>query len=304
MRNASMIVSVLLGLTACKTDGETTVQPQAQVDAAADVDYGEHAFYDADGDDATLDEFVLSVADVDFVAFGELHYHEVGSRVELELLEAMAAQERPVALAMEFFEADTQATLDDYLAGNIDEAEFRDKTKRDDKYDESHRPLIEFCKQHGIPVIAANAPRPLVSGYRKSDATSYEDYLAGLDEEQRAQLPKSSVPPDDEFKARFMELMGPDRGPRFYKSMCLWNDAMAESAANFRAEHPEHRVLLIVGGFHVAAHLGTMTEYLARRPDDSTAVLLMDVQDGGPMAFSEDERGEGDLILKVRVPNE
>lgn len=289
----------LLVLAGCKS---APAEPTQSPSADADVDYEAHAFFDAGGNETSFDAYVDSVADIDFVGFGELHYHAVGSRYELELLKAMSAQPRPVALAMEFFEADTQKALDEYLAGNIDEAEFREQARRDEKYDDSHRPLIEFCKQAGIPVIAANAPRPLVTAYRKAGVASYDEYLTGLTEEERALLPAKSVPPDDEFKERFMEVMGPDRGPRFYKSMALWNDAMAEAAANFRAEHPEHRVLLIVGGFHVAKRLGTVTQYLDRRPDDSASVLLMQVDEEGPIDFTEDDRDEGDVVLKVRMP--
>ncbi len=299
MRTSGLLISLLLAVSGCKAGGSTATPSAEGAPAAVDAD--EHAFYDGEGRAATLEEFVASVADVDLVGFGELHDHPVGSRVELELLQAMAGQARPVALAMEFFEADTQGALDDYLAGRIDEAEFRQRSGRDERYDASHRPLIELCKEAGIPVIAANAPRPLVTAYRKSKL-DYSDYLASLTEEERALLPRSSVPPDDEFKRRFMELMGPKRGPSFYRSMALWNDAMAESIAEFRASHSDHRVLLIVGEFHVAAHLGTMKEFVARRPEDRTKVLSMKIARGEPMAFAEDFRGEADLILAVRAP--
>ena len=55
---------------------------------------------------------------------------------------------------------------------------------------------------------------------------------------------------------------------------------MAESAADFREQNPEHRILLVVGGFHVAAHLGTVTQFQNRRPDDSVKVLLMSPAEG------------------------
>jgi len=299
MRASGLLISLLFAISGCKAGGATAT-PAAE-EAATAVDVEEHAFYDGEGRGASLAEFVASVADTDLVGFGELHHHPVGSRVELELLQAMAGQERPVALAMEFFEADTQGALDDYLAGRIDEAEFRQRSGRDESYDASHRPLIELCKEAGIPVIAANAPRPLVTAYRKSKL-DYPGYLATLTEEERALLPRSSVPPDDEFKRRFMALMGPKRGPSFYRSMALWNDAMAESIADFRASHSDHRVLLIVGEFHVAAHLGTMKEFVARRPEDSTKVLSMKMVESSAMAFAEDFHGEGDLILAVRPP--
>jgi uncharacterized iron-regulated protein len=290
----SRLLLCLVCLAAACTRPGATEAPHARVDP------GEHAFFDGEGGPTSFDAFVVGVADVDVVGFGELHFHPVGSRYELALLEGMAAQPRPVALAMEFFEADHQADLDAYLAGELDEATFRQRTGRDAKYDESHRPLIELCKQRRIPVIAANAPRRLVTAYRKSGAADYQAYLSGLSEEDRDYMPRLSVPPDDAFKDRFMQLMGPTRGPAFYRSMALWNDAMAESVAEFRVAHPDHRVLLVVGGFHVAGRLGTVTQYLARRPDDRVRVLVMQPTEG-PMVPTAEDRGEGDIVLKVRV---
>lgn len=291
----SRLLLSLACLTAACTQSRATAAPDA-----ATVDPGEHAFFDGEGGPTSFDAFVASVADVEFVGFGEMHYHPVGGRYQLALLEKMAAQPRPVALALEFFEADHQKDLDAYLAGEIDEATFRERTARDAKYDESHRPLVELCKQRQIPVIAANAPRRLVTAYRKSGAADYATYLGGLSEEDRGYMPRSSVPPEDAFKQRFMDFMGPERGPAFYRSMALWNDAMAESVADFRAAHPDHRVLLVVGAFHVAGRLGTVTQYLARRPDDRARILVMQPTEG-PMAATAKDRGEGDVVLKVRV---
>lgn len=297
MRTPVLRLILSLCLAAACTRPGATEPPHT---ASARVDPGEHAFFDDEGGGTSFEAFVASVADVDVVGFGELHYHPVGSRYELALLEAMAAQQRPVALALEFFEAHHQKDLDAYLAGEIDETVFRERTGRDARYDESHRPLVELCKQRKIPVIAANAPRHLVTAYRKSDAVDYQAYLGGLPEQDRGHLPRSSVPPDDAFKDRFMKLMGPKRGPAFYRSMALWNDAMAESVADFRVAHPDHRVLLVVGEFHVAARLGTVTQYLARRPDDRVRLLVMRPTEG-PMTLAAEDRGEGDVVLKVRV---
>jgi len=254
-----------------------------------------HAIYDAAGASSTLAAFAESCADADVIAFGELHGHEVGSALQLELLQTLFTQSRPVALAMEFFEADTQPDIDAYLAGEIDEPTFRSKTKRDEAYATSHCPLVELCRERGARVIAANAPRPLVIAYRKS-SLDYAAYLATLTDDQRALMPTSSVPPHDEHERRFMKMMGPVRGPAFFKSMALWNDAMAESVVRARADDPRTRVLLIVGTFHVAARLGTITQITARSPDASIRLLTM--RNGGT-AWRASDAGEGDLVVCV-----
>ena len=260
----------------------------------------QHLWVREAGAKTKITEYAAELADIDLIAFGELHGHSVGSRYEFELLKLLASQDRPLALALEFFEADQQRSLDLYLAGELDEATFLEATKRSKAYADTHRPLIEFCKAQGIAVIAANAPRALVTAYRKS-GLEYPDYLQSLSETERAWMPKHSVPPQDEHRDRFMRAMaGMEHGESFFKSMALWNDAMAESIANFRSAHPDHRVFYIVGSFHVDKHLGTITQYTQRRPDDRVRVLTMKQVDTPELAFGDEHRGEADALLLVR----
>lgn len=289
----------LLALPACAAATPSQLaSTQAPITPAFDP--MQHAWITAAGEEISLNEYAPELADIDLIAFGELHGHSVGSRYELELLKLLASQDRPLALALEFFEADQQASLDLYLSGALDEAGFLEATERDEAYADSHRPLIELCKAQGIAVIAANAPRALVTAYRKS-GLEYPAYLQSLSEAERAWMPSRSVPPDDEHKERFMRAMaGMKHGESFFKSMALWNDAMAESIANFRSAHPEHRVLYIVGSFHVERHLGTITQYVQRRPDDRVRVLTMKQVDTPELDFSDEHRGEGDALLLVR----
>ncbi|MFQ5807426.1 MAG: ChaN family lipoprotein, partial [Phycisphaerae bacterium] len=119
----------------------------------------------------------------DVVLLGEQHGNAICNQLEAQLLHALLDTGRPLMLAMEFFEADTQTTLDAYLTGKIDEADFLEQTKRPASYLNSHRPLIELSQAARLPVTAANAPRRLVTDYRKS-GLSYEDYRAGLEAEQ------------------------------------------------------------------------------------------------------------------------
>lgn len=299
LRSRSHVLALVATLALAPACAGTKGAKGASAQPEAAVDPEEHAIFTGEGGAGSVADFVAAAADAALVAVGELHYHPVGSRIELEVLEAMAGQ-GPVALAMEFFERDTQADLDAYLAGTIDQATFVARTRQGEKYPATHGPLIEFCKARGIPVIAANAPRRLVTGYRKS-GLAYDAYLASLPEAERALLPRSTTIRGDDFERRFLEFMGPERGPAFLKSMVLWNDAMAESIADFRAARPDHRVLLVVGVFHVAGKIGVITSYGERRPEEKSAVLVMEAVEGAKaLGFEADDRGEGDLVVKLR----
>lgn len=257
-----------------------------------------YRLYTGDGGPMRLPDLHARVADADVFVFGELHGNAAGSRLQHELLKAVAASGRPFALAMEFFERDVQADLDAYLRDELDEPTFLERTRQSPAYPASHRPLIELCKAHGAPVIAANAPRPLVSAFRKTE-DDYATFLAGLSEAERKTLPRSTSRPDDAYKRRFMEFMGPQRGPSFFRSQALWDDAMAEAVTDFRAANPDHVVVLIVGAFHVGGDGGTVTKIRARRPEDRVATLILSPAQGNSLAFDPDAKGQADLVAIV-----
>lgn len=239
-------------------------------------------------------------AGADVVLFGELHGNLVGAAYQLTVLRAMHRQGRPLALAMEFLERDVQPAVDRYLQGEIDETTFKKDARLGKAYPKTHRPLIEFCKANRIPVIAANAPRPLVKAYRKTEV-DYATYLDSLTDDERRSLPRTTSTPDGPYKDRFFEFMGPKRGPSFFRSQALWDDAMAEAVTDWRDAHPSARVLLIVGAFHVRHGGGTLTKIQARRPADRIATIAMDMT-APPLTFTTEDRGMGDVILKVEPP--
>jgi uncharacterized iron-regulated protein len=255
--------------------------------------------YDATtGRPVDLAAAVASWSGADVVAFGELHGNRVGAAAELTILRTLAAQSRPVALAMEFFERDTQEVLDRYLVGEVDEETFLETSKRNRAYAATHRPLIELCKARGIPVIAANAPRRLVTAFRKS-GEDYEAWRASLPEADQALLPEETTELEDTYRERFMALMGPERGPRFFRAQSLWDDAMAEAMVDFREEHPTHRIFLVVGVFHIRDGLGTITKYRLRRAKDEVRVIGMDVSKDATLPFEDGDLGTADLLVKI-----
>ncbi len=260
------------------------------------------AFYDGkDGSPTTLEAFLEASKDADLVAFGELHGQLIGAEMELKTFEGMAAGPRPVALAMEFFERDVQGALDDYLAGKTTEAEFLKVARQGPAYPKTHRPLIEYAKAHHLAVIAANAPRRLVTEYRKSEKP-YADYLGTLSEADRGYLPAETTVATGPYLDRFTKLMGGERGTKLVKAQSLWDDSMSDAMAKYREAHPDARVMFIVGGFHVAARLGTITKFSARRPNDRVALLLMTVGEPPAFAFDAEDKGEADLLLVVAPP--
>lgn len=301
----ALLVPAVLAAAGCASSNPRCCPPPCatRVPATEPAETATHVIYDGRlGSPTTLDAFVGEALGTDLVVFGELHGDPVGAEYELALLEALDAKgARPVALAMEFFETDTQAHLDAYLAGEMDEETFVKETKRNAAYATTHGPLVEWAKANGAPVIAANAPRQLVSAWRKAEGT-YDEYLASLTPEERALLPASTSQVDDAYWERFEALMGEAMAKPFFRSQSLWDDAMAESMAEFRESHPNHRILFVVGGFHVTEKLGTITKYLQRRPGDRVSSIVMSMSPDGSLAWDPADHHAGDAVLMVKPP--
>jgi uncharacterized iron-regulated protein len=293
--------------------------------------YGQFQAYDgATGTPLTFAEVAARARAADVVLFGEEHNQAVCSQFQAQLFAALYAAGRPLALALEFIEADTQSSLDAYLNGRIAEADFRIQARQKPAYVLSHRPLVEFCKSKHIPVIAANAPRRLVRAYRLSDQL-YADFRAAQPPEEQRWLPRRSELTYGDYFARFVEVMdGPvshtnaaeasgsqpaagnpstsaPGSPRpedvsytirqIYRSQLLWDDAMAEAVADFRARHPARRVMLLVGRFHVEA-AGALTEKLReRRPQDRLLRIIWRATDQTDLALAPDARGIGEVVV-------
>lgn len=311
MRTSVLLLLLVALLAACSSPRRRCCGPAATPDVqpppagpevATEAGGASGRLYD-DGGQALATVPGPAIHRADLVAFGELHGHPLGAEMELRLLRDMHARRgtRRIALAMEFLERDVQPAIDRYLAGEIDEATFMKEARQTRVYQTSHRPLIQFCKEQGIPVLAANSPRRLVRAWRKAETTDYAAWLDSLPEADRRLLPRTTSRPDDLYKQRFMKLMGA-RGENFFLSQALWDDAMGEAVADFRDRNPGYQVLLVVGGFHVQRGLGTITKFRDRRPTDRVTVIKMDAVKAEDLGFAESDRGEADLLYKVTMP--
>lgn len=220
----------------------------------------------------------LSFADVarrcataDVIVFGEEHSDAVCNQLEAQVFHAVLEQPRPVALAMEFFEADTQASLDAYLARRIDEPAFRQQTRQGRAYVLSHRPLIELARAAHAPVIAANAPRRLVRAYRKS-GLEYREFRATLPAEDQRWLPRRNTYLSGPYEDRFLELMSGHGGETL---------PPAPQPASAPATQPAEPSTTAPSDTQPAA------EPLTSSPVDTTTTMPADSQPAGPPVESQ-----------------
>lgn len=319
MRNRLLLLCPAVLLAALPVRAQTP-------DAAADSAYTPGAWraWTGAGQPATLDDIARAMAAHQVVFIGETHDDPTGHMLELELLRRAhaaygGADGRPVALSLEFFERDVQLPLDEYLAGVITESSLLRDARPWPRYQTDYRPLVEYAKEHGLAVLAANAPRRYISAVSARGRAAL-DSLGADARALLAPLPygKASTAYRDQWIATISDVMEQE-GMRCgvpvehaaapagshanmgnqLDSQVLWDATMAHSIAQHLAEQPAALVLHMVGGFHVERGTGTPEQLRAYAPDARAMIVMLrpvaDVE-----TFEPAPAGEwGDFVIQT-----
>jgi uncharacterized iron-regulated protein len=145
------------------------------------------------------DAIAAHLADAEVIFIGEQHDDPVAHMLEKEILAAVHRRKGDAALSLEMFETDVQPVLDGYLDDRYRESHFLSASRPWPAYATDYRPMIEYAKEHGLPVIAANAPRRMVNLVTREGA----DVLASLPESELRWLPP--LPYHIPEKGRYVE---------------------------------------------------------------------------------------------------
>ena len=270
--------------------------------AAQPVDTLHYAVFTAAGDSASLGDIVAAMRSADVVFLGETHDDSTAHVLQRNLLEAADSLGRPLALGLEMFERDVQLVLDEYLAGLTRERDMLAATRPWSNYVADYRPLVEYAREHSLPVLATNAPGRYVNRVSRLGS----DSLAALSDAAKTTLPPLPIiPASDTLSAKFgalmKEMMGHGAPPpdstvadsaattsphlgthhamptmeNMLAAQNLRDAAMAWTLAEHLDTHSDALVIHVNGSFHSDGGLG-IPEHLARyRPGTRTLIVTM-----------------------------
>lgn len=299
--------------------GEQSDAVEAPIPVEEGVDY---RVYDRWGNRTSLLALVGSSVGDDVLLVGEEHGDRVGHAVEALLLETVLREigaprdsGRPVVLSLEMFERDVQYIVDEYLAGLISEDHFLRSVRPWEDYGARYRPLVEMAKEHGIPVLAANAPRRYVNRV----TTDGPESLTALSGEGLRYLPPLPYPgPSPLYREQWDAIMqsamegaegeeGAESQEREYAvspnaiyAQALWDASMGHAVTQALVRHMDAFVVHVSGSFHVARGTGIPERIDDYRPGtEVTSVVMTRVDDID--AWSEEEHAAlGDFVVLTR----
>ncbi len=226
--------------------------------------------------ETSITDIVQTFGEADVLFFGEDHGDSIGHVLELQLLEAsFRAYGQSLILSLEMFETDVQLVLDEYTGGIIREKNLM-KDARPWKNYQDYRPLVEFARENGIRVIAANAP----SRYTNAVTANGLEILNQLDRRGKAFLPPLPIDTaTGRYYEKFQEILGGHgamSGMQLYQSQNLWDATMAWSVYNALRAQRGSKILHINGRFHTDEKLGIpaqLMRYAAKDKKNKIRIL-------------------------------
>ena len=270
----------------------------------------EYKIFDSQtGKSMSLQDLANELVNFDVIFFGEAHDDSIIHKLQADILPLLYVHTKNLAISMEMFERDTQTVVDSFLEGKIAEKDFLKNSRAWPNYLTDYKPLIEFAKEKGLAVLAANVPRKYAAMIAKKDIIS----IYNLDEKERQFMAKELKVLEGDYKQRFIDsmkshTMGDSTGMKrkmdyesYYAAQCLKDDTMAESMAEFLSKNPKIKVIHFNGYFHSNAHLGTAEKLSLLNPKLKIAVIApVFVDENTKLDFPEEERGEGDFLIVKR----
>jgi len=204
---------------------------------------------------ATTQDLVSSLHPGEVLVLGELHDSEDHHRNQVRILEGILKDRAdrnadfPISVGFEFFERDTQETVDRYLGSELSEEQFLQEVRWSGGPYSGYREQALFSRRSGGTTLALNAPRALTSRIARVG-------ISGLTQAERSSLPEGFTLGNDLYKERFTETMSGHASAeainRYFEAQSAWDETMADTAARFLKEHPDHLLVVIVGDFHIA----------------------------------------------------
>lgn len=239
------------------------------------------------GHNLALSDLVEALAPARVVFIGEIHDHPQGHQAQLDLLQELYKKDHHMVIGLELFERPDQPLLDRWTAGEIDRGAFLASVEGAILSPAIYRvyePLLLWAADRGIPLLALNAPRKVVSRVAAEG-------LDALEEGQRSAIAREILVGPKAYKKRVTRALPHHHGfspDNFFTAQVVWDETMSETLTDYLSgpQGRGRKAVVIAGNEHVWNGYG-LPDRTARRMSVPMAAVIM------PQADDEDVIGPG-----------
>jgi uncharacterized iron-regulated protein len=226
----------------------------------------------ASGDVIAPDDLVVRLEDTRLVLIGESHTSLESHRVQLRVIEALAAAGRRVLVGLEMYARSDQEALDRWNKGYLTERGFVPLGRWFENWGYNwryYRDIFVFARDNRIPLFGVNTPREVITAVRKKG-------FKNLTPEEASNLPPDGVDTSSAdhmtfFKSSFDDsdtahgAMNDEAWASMLNAQAAWDATMGWNALQILGRDTDPRTVMVVlaGSGHVAYGVGI--ERQARR---------------------------------------
>jgi uncharacterized iron-regulated protein len=216
--------------------------------SAAAVNAHPHILRASDRTEVSPAEMLRDLATVQVVFIGELHDHIGHHQAQLNIIRALQADPRPLAIGLEMFRKDSQASLDRWISGSYPVARFIRDFEDNWSMWEEYREIFEYARQQQVKLVGLNIPREISGRVARQG-------FAALPDRDRQLLGNVQCVVDPEYAELIRRALGGHGGHGeqflfFCEAQMLWDTMMARHLAEFLKANPEYRVVVLTGSAH------------------------------------------------------
>ncbi|MEM7676284.1 MAG: ChaN family lipoprotein, partial [Myxococcota bacterium] len=195
-------------------------------------------------------ELYQALDDAKVVYIGERHTSPHDHAVQIQIISALHKANPSLAIGLEMIKRPYQKWLDDYVAGNIDEATMLEGTEWRRRWGFNfalYRPIFAYARAHKIPLVALNIKDEITSKVAREG-------VEGLSEADKTLLPEIDFDKAD-HRAMLRSVydqhnMGSGKMTfdNFYTAQLLWDETMAQRVAEVLAAPDAPKTMIVLAG--------------------------------------------------------
>lgn len=223
-----------------------------------------------------------AMAQADVLYLGERHDSVADHAAQLDIIQAMHRKNPNVAIGLEMIQRPFQKPLDQYIAGEINEAQMLEQTEYQQRWGfpwELYAPIFRYAKQHQIPLLALNTPSEISHKIARSGLDSLTDselkFIPAPDE-----IDTSNDVYRDYVATAFggHSAHGKFNFDHFFAAQVTWDETMADMISQFKRSSPDTQVIVLTGQGHVVYGHG-IPDRVERRlgPELNQQIVLLNL---------------------------
>ena len=222
------------------------------------------------------------------VHVGETHNSLPMHEIQFQVLRALYAKDRHLAVGLEMLPVTVQEALNKWTAGLLTKDEFIREVRWYVNWNFNfgyYEKILDFAREHRLPIYALNIPREIITKIRMRGWDA-------LSEEEKALIPGTPDVSNQDHRTLIRTVFessdiphamkGPGLDSVFeglYRSQSAWDEVMGANAVR-AAESEGRRVVVCVGSGHLLYNLGLNRRAFERSKLPSKTVIAVAIPAG------------------------